>query len=406
MTLETFRDIALVGTVFQPIVEIATGRVVAHEALSRFADASGAVSPDLALAKAYDAGSIEDVDAACIAQAVAAAGVMEGHRAHHLFVNVEPPTLWRETLPAGLRTGSPLTVEITERALGRDTGRLLAAIRRLRDLGHAIAVDDLGAEPATLALLPLIAPDIIKLDMGLIRQQPDQNVARIMTAVADYAAHSDTFVLAEGIENERHEVMAQALGATLGQGWHYGRPASAHEAAAAENTAEARAEFRARVARSASAARPSAGTPFEIVSAALEPRRGGRALLVQVSKFLEERARVGGDTAVVLATFQHDSNVTPATARRYQRLADSGCLLTVYTVGAPSALPAESHSRVVAVDDPLAAEWDVIVFTADYAAALTAREIDPSRHAEGFYDFVLTTDRTLVTQAARALLAH
>ncbi|WP_291055329.1 EAL domain-containing protein [Herbiconiux sp.] len=406
MTLSPHRDITLVGTLFQPIVDIATGRVVAHEALSRFADGTGAVAPDLALQQAYEAGSIEDVDAECIGRAVAAAGVMGGRRAHDLFVNVEPPTLWRENLPSGLTSGLPLTVEITERALGRDTGRLLAAIRRLRDLGHAIAVDDLGAEPATLALLPLIAPDVIKLDMGLIRQQPDQNVARIMTAVADYAAHSDTFVLAEGIENDRHEVMAQALGATLGQGWHYGRPGSAEDAAAAENTVEARTDFRARVARSASAATPAAGTPFEIVSAAVEPRRGGRELLVQVSKFLEERARAGGDSAVVLATFQHDSNVTPATASRYQRLADSGCLLTVYTVGAASALPAESHSKVIAADDPLAREWDVIVFTADHAAALTAREIDASRHAEGFYDFVLTTDRTLVTQAARALLAR
>ena len=400
------RDLALVGTLFQPIVDIATGRVVAHEALSRFADGTGAVAPDVALQQAYRTGTIEDVDGACIGQAVTASEVMVGRGAHDLFVNVEPPTLWRDELPFGLTCGLPLTVEITERALGRDTGRLLGAIRRLRDLGHAIAVDDLGAEPATLALLPLIAPDIIKLDMGLIRQQPDQNVARIMTAVADYTAHTDTYVLAKGIENERHEIMAQALGATLGQGWHYGRPEPATVAAQAENSVEARRDFRARVARSASAARPAARTPFEIVSATLASRRAGRALLVQVSMFLEERARAGGDSAVVLTTFQHDSNVTPATAERYQRLTDSGCLVTVFTVGAASRLPAEAHGVVIAPDDPLAAEWDVIVLTADFAAALTARELDPSRHDAGQYDFVLTTDRALVTQSARALLAH
>lgn len=400
------RSLSVVGTVFQPIVDIGTGRVLAHEALSRFADSAGAVTPDRAFERAYASGTIEEVDADCIGRAVDAAQSLGARRAHELFVNVEPPTLWREHLPSGLTDGPPVTVEITERALGRDTGRLLAAIGRLRDLGHAIAVDDLGAEPATLALLPLIAPDVIKLDMGLIRQRPDQHAARIMTAVADYASRGDALVLAEGIENERHEVMAQALGATLGQGWHYGRPAEAAVAAVVKSSPEERRSFRASVARSASVSRPSTGTPFEVSSRSIRPRRAGRALLVQVSKFLEERARAAGDSAVLLATFQHHSNVTPATTLRYQRLTDSGCLLTVYTVGEANALPAAAHRKVIAADDPLAAEWDVIVLTADHASALTAREIDASQHADGDYDFVLTTDRELVADAARALLAR
>lgn len=399
------RDITLVGTVFQPIVDIETGQVVAHEALSRFSTAAGPVTPDVALQYAYGDGTIEDLDAACLNRAVATAEAMSERRAHDLLVNVEPPTLWRDELPDALTAGLPLTIEITERALGRNTGRLLAAIRRLRDLGHAIAIDDLGAEPASLALLPLIAPDLIKLDMGLIRRQPDQNVARIMTAVADYAARADTHVLAEGIEDEHQQVMAQALGATLGQGWRYGRPTPVEDAAGTESTAEARAEFRARVARSAAAATPTTATPFEMVSTAQAPRRANRALLVQVSKYLEERAHAGGDTAIVLATFQHDSNVSPATARRYQRLVDNGCLVTTFTIGSPTHLPTQAHSRVISPGDPLEAEWDVIILTADYAAALTARETDPSQHVEGHYDFILTTDRTLVTQAARALLA-
>ncbi|SMH42925.1 EAL domain, c-di-GMP-specific phosphodiesterase class I (or its enzymatically inactive variant) [Rathayibacter oskolensis] len=398
--------IDVVATHFQPIVDLASGRVVAHEALSRFADDSGPVSPDSAFEDAYRRGAVESVDDRCIGRAVVAADELGGRDAHELFVNVEPPTLWRERLPAGLTSGLPLTIEITERALGKDTGRLLAAIERLRELGHAIAVDDLGAEPATLALLPLIAPDVIKLDMGLIRQQPDVHAARIMTAVADYSGRNETVVLAEGIENERHELTARALGATLGQGWHYGRPGPAEAATRVVTSPTERREWRARIARSAAASSSRAATPFEIVSAAVPARRADRALLLQVSTFLEERAHSGGDSAVLLATFQRDSNVSPATRSRYERLADSGCLLTVYTVGGAPGLPAGALNRVIAADDRLAAEWDVIVLTADHAAALTAREVDASRHAEGEYDFVLTTDRELVTHAARALLAH
>ncbi|MCS5713582.1 EAL domain-containing protein [Herbiconiux sp. CPCC 205716] len=399
------RGIGLVGTAFQPIVEIASGRVVAHEALSRFADGGGAVAPDVAFAEAYASGRIERVDADCLERAVDAAGGLGGRDAHELFLNVEPPTLWRSELPAALRHGLPVTIEITERALARDTGRLLGAIRRLRELGHAIAVDDLGAEPATLALLPLIAPDVIKLDMALIRERPDRNAARIMTAIADYAGHSEALVLAEGIENERQELMARALGATLGQGWHYGRPRPADEAARVATSPEERTEWRAQVSRSAraSARVDGSATPFELVGASVEPRRADRALLLQVSRFLEERAAAGGDSAVMLATFQRDSNVTPATRRRYEWLVDRGCLLTVFTVGEPAGLPAPAHSRVIAPDDRLAAEWDVIVLTADHAAALTAREVDPGGHPGSDYDFVLTTDRDLVTRAALAL---
>ncbi|KQQ03380.1 hypothetical protein ASG06_07580 [Rathayibacter sp. Leaf185] len=396
----------VVDTHFQPIVDLASGRVVAHEALSRFANAAGPVSPDSAFEDAYRRGAVETVDDQCITRAVRAADGLGGRDAHELFVNVEPPTLWRERLPSGLTSGLPLTIEITERALAQDTGRLLSAVERLREHGHAIAVDDLGAEPATLALLPLIAPDVIKLDMGLIRQRPDVHAARIMTAVADYAGRNETVVLAEGIETERHELTARALGATLGQGWHYGRPGSAEAASRVDTSPAERLEWRARIARSAAASSARAATPFEIVSAALPARRGDRALLLQVSTFLEERAHSGGDSAVLLATFQHDSNVTPATRRRYERLADSGCLLTVFTVGGTPGLPARALHRRIDRDDRLAAEWDVIVFTADHAAALTAREVDADRHAEGAYDFALTTDRELVTHAARALLAH
>ncbi|GLK19090.1 EAL domain-containing protein [Herbiconiux flava] len=398
--------IDIVGTAFQPIVEISSGRVVAHEALSRFADGDGTVTPDVAFSEAYASGRIESVDADCLERAVDEAGSFGGRDAHELFLNVEPPTLWRRELPAALRHGLPVTIEITERALGQDTGRLLGAIRRLRELGHAIAVDDLGAEPATLALLPLIAPDVIKLDMGLIRQQPDRHAARIMTAIADYAGRSEALVLAEGIENERHEVMARALGATLGQGWHYGRPAPASAAAPVATSREERTEWRAQVSRSAAAAAAvdTSATPFELVAAAIEPRRAERGLLLQVSRFLEERAAAGGDTAVLLATFQRDANVTPGTRARYEWLVDRGCLLTVFTVGESAGLPAPAQNRVIADDDRLAAEWDVIVLTADHAAALTAREVGPSEHPGSEYDFVLTTDRELVTRAARALL--
>jgi EAL domain-containing protein (putative c-di-GMP-specific phosphodiesterase class I) len=77
---------------------------------------------------------------------------------------------------------------------------------------------DRCADPASLALLPLLAPDLIKLDMALIRERPGQHAARVMSAVAAHAERTGAVVLAEGVETEQHRVTARALGATYGQG--------------------------------------------------------------------------------------------------------------------------------------------------------------------------------------------
>jgi EAL domain-containing protein (putative c-di-GMP-specific phosphodiesterase class I) len=401
-----------VSTAFQPIVDIDTGAVIGHEALSRFTRDTVAVAPDSVFERASVEDRVEWLDALCLASALECAPPPPPGRPHTLFVNVEPASLLAAELPAALMEGRPVTVEITERALTGDPGGLLRAVERLRVLGHAIAIDDLGAVPASLALLPLIAPDVVKLDMSLVRDRPDTQVARVMTAVAGHAERTGALVLAEGVETEQQRVTARALGATLAQGWLFGRPVAADEAEHADPRAVAvvAARWAAGVAGTAlSSAQPApapaaAPTPFDIVGVERTTRRADRALLVQVSTYLEQRAADGGDSAVLLATFQHESNITPATRRRYESLVAAGCLVTAYASAESAALPEPGRNLLIAEGDPLGEEWDVIVLTADHAAALIARETDASHHAEGCYDFVLTTDRDLVTRAARALL--
>ena len=76
----------------------------------------------------------------------------------------------------------------------------------------------------SLAFLPLLAPDVVKLDLRLVQERPGPAIAEIMNAVNADAERTGAVVLAEGIETEEHLVMARALGATLGQGWLFGRP--------------------------------------------------------------------------------------------------------------------------------------------------------------------------------------
>jgi len=95
-------------------------------------------------------------------------------------------------------------VELTERALAARPAELLQAVARTRERGWGIALDDVGAVPESLALLPMLRPDVIKLDLRLVQQRASADIAAVMNAVNAEAGRSGTVVLAEGLETEAH----------------------------------------------------------------------------------------------------------------------------------------------------------------------------------------------------------
>jgi EAL domain-containing protein (putative c-di-GMP-specific phosphodiesterase class I) len=227
--LETALAPGGVRSVFQPIVELDTGRVVAYEALARGPEGP-LERPDLLFAAARDDGRLAELDEICRAAAFRGA-VGQGLLAPlSVFVNVEPEVLdsaplddllaIAERAPGNLR----IVLEITERALAARPAELLQTVDRVRALGWAVAVDDVGADAMSLAFLPLLSPDVVKLDLRLVQDRPGPAVAEIMNAVNAHAERTGAVVLAEGIETEEQLATARALGATLGQGWLFGRP--------------------------------------------------------------------------------------------------------------------------------------------------------------------------------------
>ena len=87
------------------------------------------------------------------------------------------------------------------------------------------SLDDVGIDERSLALMPFLAPDVIKLDMSLIQERrPTPASARVLNSVAAEAERTGAVLLAEGIDTEAHLARARAVGATLGQGWYFGRP--------------------------------------------------------------------------------------------------------------------------------------------------------------------------------------
>jgi hypothetical protein len=291
-----------------------------------------------------------------------------------------------------------VVIELTERALLDDPGLMLWSVAEMRDLGARIALDDVGALPESLAFLPVVRPDVVKLDLRLVRDHGSLEIAQIANAVRSYAEESGAAVVAQGVETEADHEVALSLGATLGQGWLYGRPA------ALPSDLGPRRE----VARVAGASSASGDTPFEVVSAERPTRRGQKAVLLPISHSLEDAAASLAIPPLLLGCFQDAEFFTARTRERYTRLGRR--LPLVGALG--TAMPSEPAPHVRGADlegqDALTGEWNVIVLGAHYAAALVALDLGDFR-TEGSrrrFDYVVTHDRELVIAAAQTLLTR
>lgn len=389
-----------VTTVFQPIVEISSGETVGYEALSRGPRGSQLERPDLLFAAAAAAGRVADLDWLCRVTAVRTALDAGLGRNRSLFINCEPSALGQscpEPHAAVWRRGLEeldLVFEITERAVTDRPAELSATIAESRAAGCGIALDDLGADVRSLALLPFVEPDVIKLDLRLVQDRPSTDQASIVSAVAAERERTGAVILAEGIENETHVAIARTLGATLGQGWFWGRPGPLPQTSARSW------RHRSSVRRNA-----DGRTPFEVITAGRSTEAATKALLLPMSHHLENRALKIGEGAVILSAFQSADRFTPATARRYETLARTASLCGALGVGLSEEPVAGVRGASLAEDDALAGEWSVLVIGPHFAGALVAQDLgDTGPDSERRFEFTTSYDRGLVIDAARTLL--
>ncbi|MEP4652975.1 MAG: EAL domain-containing protein, partial [Ilumatobacter sp.] len=216
--------------VVQPIVSAVTGDVCGVEALARGPHGQPLEYPDRLFDVATTFGRIGDVELA--AKRLAFALDLPEHLT--LFINLEPSLLcdatWLERLGEAWTSSNclrPVVAELTERSVLEHPGRLIEAVEACRALGWQIALDDVGARSESLAALRWIAPDIVKLDMSLLRNGNPAHTAHVVAAVDAYRTNSErrrVVVIAEGVETETDAKLADVLGADLLQGFLYGRP--------------------------------------------------------------------------------------------------------------------------------------------------------------------------------------
>jgi EAL domain-containing protein (putative c-di-GMP-specific phosphodiesterase class I) len=397
-------DRRAVRSAYQPLVDLYSGDTVGYEALARGPRGSRLARPDALFEAARVAGLEREVEWEC--QRAALQGAIDARlpARQALFVNLEPRLLKADPPEhLGALLGQALErfsvfAEFTERSLTDRPAEVLAAVERLRRRGVGIALDDVGADPRSLALMPFLAPDVIKLDLRLVQDNPSRQVAEIVHAVSAEAERTGALVLAEGIETEQHRQTALALGARYGQGWMFGRPGELRPVVSAADSA---------ISRPARTPAVAHASPFEAVAAQRPTRRGDKRLLLSLSLQIESQAASLGSSAVVLSTFQEARFFTPRACARYSRLSEHAALAGALGAGLPER-PAPGV-RGVALDqaDPLRGEWDVTVIAPHFAMAFVARELgDQGPDMQRRFDFAATYDRELAIAAARALMGR
>jgi hypothetical protein len=291
-----------------------------------------------------------------------------------------------------------VVVEITERSLASRPAELLHAVERVRRRGWGIALDDVGADWRSVALLPFLRPDVVKLDRSVVADPGSRDAARVIRAVREHTDRHGGIILAEGIETAEQAQQAREYGARLGQGWHFGRPA------AVERSAASRTHPGVRIHQPRAGA--TASTPFGALVRSHCPRGiASKAELLDHSMALEREAFEISDPCVILATFQSAERFTARVHRRYAELATGAALVAAFAVGlSPEPAPGVRGANL---DDgeALRDEWCVVIVGPHTAKALIALDLgDRTPDMERRFEYAMTDDVTLVMAAARSLM--
>jgi len=289
-----------IRSVYQPVVALADGETVAYEALARGPSGTVWSSPVSLVRYAGQIGRLPELDWICRAAAVRGAREAGLPRDIPLFVNIEPasagtdcpPDLWK-IIDAGAAT-LQIVAELTERSLLADPAALLLVVERLRRDHLRIALDDVGADPSSQALMPLLQPDLIKLDRTVIQHPHSPRTKELLDAVREQAERTGAAIVAEGIETVEDLAHARAMGAALGQGWLLGRPGPLPR-----HMPTAHTRLPALTVNGT-----QAGTPFDIAHGQVAPVRVDEATVASARQRVEHSAAGAEQPSVMLATFQ------------------------------------------------------------------------------------------------------
>jgi EAL domain-containing protein (putative c-di-GMP-specific phosphodiesterase class I) len=231
---------------YQPIVSLADGAIAGFEALVRWRHPErGRIPPGLFVPLAEDTGEIRAIGrhvlrGAC-ARAAAWRTALPDASLETITVNVSGRELADPELPATVAaaladSGLPpawLVLEFSETVLLNDPDATIAQLRELKGLGVRLAVDQFGAGYSSLRYLQQFPIDLLKLAKTFVDGMAgDDKQTALVRAMLDLGTSLGVGVVAAGIEQADQAAVLGALGYTLGEGFHFGRPLSSDAATA------------------------------------------------------------------------------------------------------------------------------------------------------------------------------
>jgi diguanylate cyclase (GGDEF)-like protein len=232
---------------YQPIVDLATGKVVAEETLARMITPDGqVVEAGRFIAAASQLQLLHRIDQAIVMQAFShcVVGLQSGMNRLDHFINISADLLRHselvdEMLQAARKHCSgcggligdvkPMIIEITERELLADIDTARDMLMPFINFGLRLALDDFGSGYSSYQYLADLPIDFLKIDGTLVRRINEPKVRAIVQGIQDTANALNITTLAEFVENARTEAILREIGVHWAQGYYYGKPAIVHQ---------------------------------------------------------------------------------------------------------------------------------------------------------------------------------
>jgi diguanylate cyclase (GGDEF)-like protein len=221
---------------YQPVVELASGKLLGAEALVRWKHPEKGLVPPLQFIPAAEkSGLIVELGEWVLIEACRQLVAWQalGCGDFVMAVNLSPVQFRRGDVElvvenALQRSGlnpACLELEITESTLIQDTEKFIVSLQKIKALGVKISIDDFGTGYSNLSYLQRFAVDKLKIDQSFVKRLLDGAQERaIVSAIIQMAKSLNLETTAEGIEDDAVRQELLALGCTLGQGYHFARP--------------------------------------------------------------------------------------------------------------------------------------------------------------------------------------
>ena len=230
---------------YQPLVEMATGRVAGFEALARWEHDGHPIPPGEFIPVAEESGLIVQLGRWALETATRTLAEWDRRTGTRLpfdmSVNLSPVQISRDDIAAAVSgaltsagiSGDRLTLELTEGAIIHDPDRVAKALGALKKFRVRIAMDDFGTGFTSLSSLQRLPIDLLKIDQSFVGEMlADGDSTAIVRAILSLARALGMETTAEGIDSPDLAELLGELGCTYGQGFHYSTPLPADQALA------------------------------------------------------------------------------------------------------------------------------------------------------------------------------